>query len=289
MQYIYIICERLEDIRISSSDVYLYWATGCTSCLRVKEFLERNGVEFVSNNVVNKPNSAERSGIGIEGVNQTIMDEMADLGLPQHVPIVRRGNEWADGKDLENVAELVGLEYESEMLPVGELYNRLDTILSATQNSLGQLPEEELETYVPNRPRSYADLVQHIFTLPDVFIMHEAGVPMDGVPRMEHDWDHYSKVALSTYGHSVQGRLADWFEETGQRVDWSATADVFWGQPTKHEFFERTTWHTGQHVRQLEWVLENELGKEVDEKSDPEIWNGLPMPDKVWNDDEETT
>lgn len=271
----------------TDSQVHLYWATGCTSCLRVKEFLERNDVAFVSHNVVHaddsRAGSSERSGLGVKGVKQELIDEMAALGLPQHVPIVRRGEDWADGKDLNNVAQLVGIEYEAEILPVEELYRRLDRILSATHSSLAQLPESELETNIPNRPRSYADLVRHIFTIPDVFIMHEAGVPMDSVPRMEHRWDHNSTVALSTYGHSVQDRLSDWFEAPGQTCDWSATADVFWGQPTKHEFFERTTWHSGQHARQLEWILENELELEVEDKIDSAMWDGLPMPEKIWN------
>jgi glutaredoxin len=272
---------------MSTSHIHLYWATGCTSCLRVKEFLERNDVQFVSHNVVETGDDtaepADQSQIGVKGANQDIIDEMVDLGLPDHVPVVRVGDEWADGKDIEKVAELVGVEHESELLPVEELYNRLDVMLSITQDFLERLPEEELTTDIPNRPRSYGELVQHIFSLPDVFIMHEAGVPMDGVPRMEHSWDPHSKVALSTYGHSVRDRLADWFEASSGTTDWSATADVFWGQPTKHQFFERTTWHTGQHTRQLEWILENELGMDVDDAIDPDLWEGLPMPQKVWN------
>jgi glutaredoxin len=30
----------------------VYWAPGCSSCLRTKEFLTRHGVDFVSVNVV---------------------------------------------------------------------------------------------------------------------------------------------------------------------------------------------------------------------------------------------
>lgn len=273
---------------VTDTSVHLYWVTGCTSCLRVKEFLERHNTSFVSHNVVQKDDSTAdsdlESSVGIQGVDPDLMDEMAELGLPQHVPIVRRGEEWTDGKDLANVAELVGIEYNAEPLPVDELYRRLTVLLETTQNYLRLLPDEELETDIPNRPRSYADLVQHVFSLPDVFLMHEAGVPMEGVPRMEHHWDHYLKTALRTYGSSVQGRLDDWFESAGQNCDWTETADVFWGQPTKHEFFERTTWHTGQHVRQLEWVLQEVLDIEIDTPLDPELWDGLPMPEKVWNE-----
>ncbi|MFD1642970.1 DinB family protein [Halohasta litorea] len=267
---------------------HLYWATGCTSCLRVKEFLERTNTSFVSHNVVRTDGTTAdddvEASVGIQGVDPELMDEMAELGLPQHVPIVRRGEEWADGKDLKNVAELLDIDYDAEPLPVGELYDRLTILLETTQEYLEYLPDDELETHIPNRPRSYADLVQHIYSLPDVFMMHEAGVPMTGVPRMEHDWDHNSKVALRTYGSSVQGRLDDWFESTGQTCDWSETADVFWGQPTKHEFFERTTWHTGQHVRQLEWVLQEVCGVEIENPLDDALWEDLPMPEKVWND-----
>ena len=273
---------------VTDTSVHLYWATGCTSCLRVKEFLERNDLSFVSHNVVQKGGSTAdpetESSVGIQGVDPELMDEMAQLGLPQHVPIVRRGEEWADGKDLANVAELVGIEYDAEPLPVEELYRRLTVLLETTQTYLPLLPDEELETDIPNRPRSYAELVQHIFSLPDVFLQHEAGVPMEGVPRMEHHWDHNSKVALRTYGSSVQGRLDDWFETAGQTCDWSETSDVFWGQPSKHEFFERTTWHTGQHVRQLEWVLEEVLAIDLNTPLDPALWEGLPMPEKIWNE-----
>lgn len=54
----------------STDDTHLYWATGCTSCLRVKEFLERNDVSFVSHNVVQSDGSADpgsESEVGIQG------------------------------------------------------------------------------------------------------------------------------------------------------------------------------------------------------------------------------
>jgi len=273
----------------TETDIHLYWATGCTSCLRVKEFLERTDTPFVSHNVVRSDgesgDEAVAERVGIQGVDDELMAEMAELGLPQHVPVVRRGEAWADGKDLANVAELLGIDYDAEPLPVEELHRRLTVLLETTQTYLTMLPDGELETEIPNRPRSYADLVQHIFSLPDVFLQHEAGVPMEGVPRMEHSWDHYSKIALSTYGESVRGRLDDWMATAGQRCDWSAPADVFWGQPTKHELFERTTWHTGQHVRQLEWVIQERLGGSIEEPLDATLWEGLPMPEKVWNTD----
>lgn len=225
---------------------------------------------------------ADQSAIGVKGANQEIIDEMTELGLPDHVPVVRVEEDWADGKDISKVADLVGIEHEAEPLPVKELTDRIDVLLTTTIEHIDRVPESELQTDIPNRPRSYGELIQHVFSLPDVFMSHEAGIPMTGVPRMEHDWDPHSHVALETYGRSVRGRFRDWVA-AAEMTGWSETADVFWGQPSKHEFLERTTWHTGQHVRQLEWILGEELA--VDFKTlDDSMWEGLPMPQKVWND-----
>ena len=56
-----------------------YWQPGCTSCLRMKEFLTKHGVPFVSVNVL---------------ADKGAFDELAELGL-RTVPIVRRGKDWA--------------------------------------------------------------------------------------------------------------------------------------------------------------------------------------------------
>jgi len=36
----------------SDTTIHAYWQPGCTSCLRMKEFLTRHGVPFVSRNVL---------------------------------------------------------------------------------------------------------------------------------------------------------------------------------------------------------------------------------------------
>src|ERR1051326_7349743 len=66
-----------------------YWQPGCTSCLRMKEFLTRHGVPFVSVNVLE-----DEEGFA----------ELAALGL-RTVPIVRRGTDWANGQVLRDVLE----------------------------------------------------------------------------------------------------------------------------------------------------------------------------------------
>src|SRR5215471_2569187 len=55
----------------SSEPLKVYWQPGCTGCLRMKEFLTKHGVEFISVNVL-----ADKEGL----------DELVKLA-GRHVPI----------------------------------------------------------------------------------------------------------------------------------------------------------------------------------------------------------
>jgi glutaredoxin len=251
-----------------STGISVYWQPGCTSCLRTKEFLTRHGVPFRSRNVLE---------------DETALADLAKLGLRQ-VPIVTRGEQWADGQVLGDVARLVGIQLGGpRMLPVDELRRRLQLILAAAGRHLAQVPENELGTQLPNRPRSYAALAFHIFNIADAFLEHEAGQPLvfDAYNRVPGP-DMASRAALLAYGQDVSARLEAWFEGPGRSRDWNAPAQVYYGRQTMHEFLERTTWHAGQHLRQLMWVLER-LGIAPEAPLGPEVWQGLPMPAGVWD------
>src|SRR3974377_1889889 len=93
-----------------ASVIKAYWQPGCTSCLRMKEFLSKNGVPFVSVNVLE---------------DKDAFAELAALGI-QSVPIVRRGKEWANGQVLRDVARVAGVAWRrAEILPAAELFARL--------------------------------------------------------------------------------------------------------------------------------------------------------------------
>ncbi len=251
------------------SEIYVYWQTGCTSCLRTKEFLAEHDIPFQSRNVLE---------------DETALDELSRFGLRQ-VPIVVRGDNWANGQILGDVARLVGLAWgDSRLLPPEELHSRLTAIIEGTDRFLRQLPEASLDTHLPNRPRSYADLVYHIFNIVDAFVEHSEGIPLvyEAYYRLPPK-DMQSIEGLSDYGHHVAGRLDTWFAGPGRDADWSAKADVYYGDQTLHDFLERTAWHSGQHARQLMWVLER-MDIAPDRPLGEETFAGLPMPVQVWDD-----
>ena len=71
----------------------------------------------------------------------------------------------------------------------------------------------------------------------------------------------------------------------GPRTDWADKASVYYGDVSRHEFLERTTWHSGQHSRQLMWVLEDKFQIAPDRPIPAGHLGGLPMPEKVWDDE----
>ena len=252
-----------------------YWQPGCTSCLRMKEFLTKHGVPFVSVNVLD---------------DKDAFAELAELGV-RSVPIVRRGSEWANGQVLRDVARVVGIAWSgAQMLPPDQLAARLVSIQQAAQRLFAQIPDDKLDHMLPHRPRSYAQLAYHTFNIADAFLEHEVqGVPLrEGaygrVPPPEMD----SKAKILAYGADVLARFQAWWSGPGQTADFARKAGVYYGDVTLHEFLERTTWHSGQHVRQIMMVLDM-LGIAPDRPIGQETFAGLPMPDKVWDDERPAT
>jgi hypothetical protein len=253
------------------SVIKAYWQPGCTSCLRMKEFLTRHGVPFVSVNVLE-----DEDGLA----------ELAALGI-RSVPIVRRGQDWANGQVLRDVARVAGIAWGgASMLPAPELVARLIAIQATAQRLFAQIPEDALGRMLPNRPRSYAQLGYHIFNIADAFLEHE----VQGLPLREGAYNRVaapgkdSRKEILAYGQDVLQRLEAWWDGPGRTTDFSRNAKVYYGDVTLHDYLERTTWHSGQHVRQLVMVL-GMLGIEPDRPPVGDFFSGLPMPDKVWDDE----
>ena len=133
----------------------VYWQPGCSSCLKTKEFLLANGIEFESINVLEDDRGFQ---------------ELDVLGV-RLVPIVARGTDWVNGAVFRDVARIAGFEWGGhEMLAPDKMVARINGILSAAQRFTGQIPEDRLDSMLPGRPRSYRQLAYHIVNIPDVFL-----------------------------------------------------------------------------------------------------------------------
>lgn len=248
----------------------VYWQPGCTGCLRMKEFLTSHGVEFISVNVL-----ADREGL----------EELVKLA-GRHVPIARRGNDWVDGQVLADLARIAGIPWgATQMLPPPELVNRVEAVLSAVERLTRQIPEQQLDFELSDRPRSFRQLVAHIAQIVEAFLdLVQHGKRLEyAAYNQDVPADVTSKRDLLAFVESVRRRLQSWWRDRGHSMDYSAKADVYYGAQSLHEFLERSTWHSAQHTRQLALVVEG-LGTTPDRPLGDAELAGLPLPTHAWDD-----
>ena len=70
-----------------------------------------------------------------------------------------------------DVAKVAGFDYSShKMLEPQVMADQIKSINYFAREFLDQIPEDKLDTLLPGRPRSYRQLVYHVFNIPDVFL-----------------------------------------------------------------------------------------------------------------------
>ena len=257
----------------TAAPLKVYWQPGCSSCLKTKEFLLENGVEFESINVLE---------------DETGFRDLKALGL-QLVPVVARGSDWANGAVFRDVARIAGFEWQQhDMLAPGDIVTRINTILAAAGRYLAQIPEAQLDTMLPHRPRSYRQLSYHIFQIPQVFLKHvENNEPYTYDALISQlPADINTRDDLMHYARSVQDRLSRWWAAKGTSTDFNQPGNVYYGEVSLHEVLERTAWHSGQHTRQLMLTLET-IGIQPDVPLQASDFSGLPMPRNTWDNEKD--
>lgn len=208
--------------------------------------------------------------------------ELRRLGA-RSLPVLSRGDDWIFAQNIGHVVKFIGLtEATGPVLSAEQLAQRLDRFISAAIQIIPQMPNDRLDTDVPNRPRSYRVLGHHIFRIPEALLEVVAGTPLTyEMLTSPPPPDMASGADIADYGQQVLGGLRAW---------WSARSDdggqeivaTYYGPQRLHEYLERTTWHCGQHVRQ--WMMLLEMASIV-----PRVTLGgpdfqdLPMPSSVWD------
>ena len=206
--------------------------------------------------------------------------ELQKLGL-RTVPVLSRGDKYTLGQSTKQIVEFLGLtEKSTPELSPGELQARLDKFMTAALELLPLMPGDRLDAHVPGRPRSYRSLGFHLFRVVDAFLDANQGITLVQSMFREEPAADADTATLVAYGTKVRQRFRDWWasgETAGTR-----TLDTYYGPQSLHELLERTTWHSGQHVRQYMMLLERE-GQSHNRPLVPADFARLPMPQNVWD------
>src|SRR3954467_1204417 len=253
---------------MATDSLKVYGRPGCSSCVRVKEFLSGLGIEYESVNV---------------SVTPEAMQDLRAFGV-RTVPVVARGSEYVFAQELADVSRFLGRDVSFRRLSPDELLDKWRTVLCAAQRHVMQIPAERLaERATEGRDRSVRDLAYHVHQVPDSFLQAvENGVrDLTSVYNRPPPANVTSVAHIRDYGISVLERLDRWWERDGKSNAATAKLETYYGDQPLHHVMERCTWHSAQHARQIVAVLER-FGIRADGPLTREDYAGLPMPEALW-------
>ena len=210
---------------------------------------------------------------------------MLSLGV-QTVPVLAKGGQYIFCQNLEDVAEFVGLQGTGHTpLPPAMLVEKWLTVLRAAQRYIRQIPNQRLsERAIDNRDRSIRLLSHHIFRIGEAFLetaikdveywANNANVPPE-------DGSCTTGEEIVAYGDGIIERIENWWAQLDDR-SCQQKVKTFYGTPPMHQLFERSTWHSAQHTRQMIAVLER-FGIDPDRRLSADDLAGLPLPERIWD------
>ncbi len=205
------------------------------------------------------------------------MDDLKRLGV-NLVPAVTVGDRIAHGWNPDAYAKLLGIDYTaSPKLSPTELAERLDRILETIERLVRAVPDDQILFIPAERKRTVGQLAYHAFRLSIAFAdAMDRGEMPEGWLQEQAPTDMLNSVAIASYGALVRARLRGWFEATPES-DYGRIVAVYYGPQSGHALLERTTWHAGQHLRQL-YDLADRLHVKPPAPLPVELFAGLPLP-----------
>ena len=247
----------------------VFWAPGCSSCLRAKEFLRKQGIPFVPVNVAAEPGA---------------MDELRALGA-RSVPIVARGDRYVYAQTLKDIREFLGLPAEDDgTLAPQVLVERVNIILPAAMRYVRQMPDAVLDGPFRNSWAPPRGLAHHVFRIVEAFLeARGTGEPLTNELIMQGTHEVVPRQDVIGYGERVLARFNAWWAAQDDRAC-TAVMATYYGDQSVHLALERTTWHSAQHTRQLMVVLDS-MGVAIDGPLTAQDLAGLPLPEKAWGDE----
>jgi glutaredoxin len=252
--------------------IKVFWQPGCTSCLRTKEFLTKNGVDYES--------------INVHG-NAAAMEELRRLGA-RSVPVVARGGRFVFAQTLTDVVRFLDLKVRlQERLSPEDLMKKIGIVLPAAARYVRQIPADWLDKPFRNRNRPIRVLAHHVFRIPEAFLesVHDGReLTYERIMR-EAPSTIRSAEDIARHGESVLAGMREWWNTLPDR-SCSRVMETYFGRHSLHVVLERTAWHPAQHTRQLMLILET-LDIAPDRPLTAADLAGLPLPEKVWDDEKE--
>jgi hypothetical protein len=201
------------------------------------------------------------------------------------VPVLAKGDQYAMGQMLDPFAKLAGLPMPgADRLSPEQIYRKYEMVFAAAQRYARQFPADRFrERVIPHRERLIRTLCYHVFRIGESFLE-----TWDGAEYSVKIADNEPPDTLQTgddiarYGASVWARFETWWRGLNDEDrKLTRVLKTYYGDTSAHKVFERVTWHSAQHCRQLIAVLER-MGIQADRPLTAADLAGLPLPERLW-------
>jgi hypothetical protein len=199
------------------------------------------------------------------------------------VPVLAKDDKYAIGQMLDPFAKLAGLPMPgADRLSPEQLYKKYEMVFAAGQRYARQFPAEKFrERVIPHREREIRTLCFHVFRIGEAFLETWNGAEYAAkIADNEPPDSMQSGDDVARYGAGVWKQYEAWWRELDDRT-LSPVLKTYYGDTVAHKVFERVTWHSAQHCRQLIAVLER-MGIQPDKPLTPADLAGLPLPERLW-------
>jgi hypothetical protein len=201
----------------------------------------------------------------------------------RRVPVLAKGDKYAIGQMIEPFAKLAGISLSgAEQLSPEQLYEKYGKIFAAGRRYARQFSLEQLnERVIPNRPRVIRTLCFHVFRIGEAFLEAWDGAEYSqGIADAEPIAALQAGDEIAAYGARVWTRYESWWRGLEDRK-LNRVLKTYYGDTSAHRVFERCTWHSAQHCRQLVAVLER-MGIKPDRPLTTADLAGLPLPERLF-------
>jgi len=199
------------------------------------------------------------------------------------VPVLAKGDKYAIGQMLDPFAKLAGLPMPgADRLSPEQLYKKYEMVFAAGQRYARQFPTEKFrERVIPHREREVRTLCFHVFRIGEAFLETWNGAEYAAkIADNEPPDSMKTGDDIARYGASVWKQYEAWWRGLDDRT-LSPVLKTYYGDTVAHKVFERVTWHSAQHCRQLIAVLER-MGIQPDGPLTTADLAGLPLPERLW-------
>jgi len=157
-------------------------------------------------------------------------------------------------------------------------------VFAAAQRYARQFPADRFrERVIPHRERLIRTLCYHVFRIGGSFLETWEGAEYSvKIADNEPPDSMQTGDDIARYGASVWARFETWWRGlSAEDRKLTRVLKTYYGDTSAHKVFERVTWHSAQHCRQLIAVLER-MGIQAEGPLTAADLAGLPLPERLW-------